>query len=632
MSPAAHDLLELRLREPGDVHVLRRCAQTACRAAGISGSALVRLTTVASEAGEQLLGATGLTARLRLEDIGPHGGAALSVHFGWGDGPSPTSALLSAAARLLDRGTYRAPEATTGTGDATTARTESPARTSPRPPGAPAHALLLAQFLPGHAACSDGLADEVRTALAVPGTAADLIETLRTQNRQLLAALDESQQQGEELRRLNGELEETNAGVLALYRELAGELEETNSGVVALYAELEEKNQELELVQAYRARFWANVSHELRTPVNSVIALAQLLLDPAGDPLSEEQSQQVSLMRASGSTLLALVDELLDVAKAESGRLEPLVADVDLRPLLHQLRGTLRGTAHPEVTLHVPDHRQSSALHTDEVMLTRVLRNILSNALKFTRTGHVRLEIEEHGTDADARFVFRVTDTGVGIPEPEIDRVFEEFYQVRGPHQRGRAGTGLGLPYARRLTQLLGGSLTLSSTLGKGTVVVIDLPARHDRDRAPLATTAPGTSPERALRSVVVVDDDAVFVNTLRPMLARLSENVIHVADSSRAVGVIAREQPDAVFLDLTMPGKDGYTVHAECAAHPAVRHIPVLVLTSLAAEDVDRGRLPGAHTVLHKTRLTLRTLTEALAPSPSRPAPAGDPRKTPQR
>ncbi|MEU5794574.1 ATP-binding protein [Streptomyces sp. NPDC047813] len=574
--PAGHEVFTIALREGSDVIALRRSTQSVCRAAGLTGSPLVRMTTVVSEAGESLLGAPGLTARLCLEGSGT---IVLAVRLGWRGASRPPSRLLDAAGRLLDdSGLRSAPD---GTGQE----------------------LLLAQRTPTPAAALGELALELRGRLAGDDSRADLVETLRTQNHQLLAALEESQHQQEELQRLNAELEETNAGVMALYSELTSELQATNSGVVALYAELEDKTRQLELAHAYKTRFWANVSHELRSPVNSVIALARLLLDSRAEPLTDEQRQQIALVQASGSTLLALVDELLDVAKAESGRLEPQPAATDLRALLHQLRGTLRGTTQAGVALRIPDHIQRAPLVTDEVMLTRILRNVLSNALKFTVEGSVELDITEQEDERGPRLVLTIRDTGVGIPADELDRVFEEFYQVRGPHQRGRAGTGLGLPYARRLTELLKGTLTLDSEVGQGTRVVIDIPALLPPPRE----TAP------VVRSVLVVDDDETWLTGFRALLAELAGSVTVLTDSEAVVAAVEHERPDVVVLDLHMPGASGYQVRRRLADCPATAEVPVIVVTALEPADVDHVRLAPVRAVLNKSRLTPAILAASL-------------------
>ncbi|MFB7032535.1 ATP-binding protein, partial [Streptomyces sp. NPDC056295] len=458
-------------------------------------------------------------------------------------------------------------------------------------------------------------AEHARAALRDSGDLS-MGEELRIQNRQLLQALEESRAQQEELQRLNAELEETNQGVVALYSELSAELEETNTGVVALYAELEDKTRQLRLASEAKTRFWANVSHELRAPVNSVIALARLLLAPDADPLTEEQRQQMSLIAGSGSTLLALVEELLDVAKAESGRLEPHLVRTDLRTLLHQLRGTLRGMARDGVRLDIPDVEDVPELVTDEVMLTRVLRNLLSNGLKFTTAGEVRLTVGTEDRAGRPWFVFTTTDTGIGIAADQQDRVFEEFYQVLGTHQRGQPGTGLGLPYARRLTGLLGGVLTLTSEPGSGTRVRVEIPACPDLASPDAPSGADGVRTD----SLVVVDDDPTFVELLRPVLGRVARKVTEVSVSSRAVDVIRAERPDAVLIDLAMPAPDGYVLLQILARDPETAHIPVVVLTSTDPGDVDRSRLTHARAVLGKTHLTPERIALALALDPAGP------------
>ncbi|MEV6814155.1 sensor histidine kinase [Micromonospora sp. NPDC051296] len=446
MSTAA--LLRMVLRVEQDIFVVRQRGREVAAAVGLEHQDQVRIATALSEIARDLLRAVGGAdvvfavadtadgrrhLRVDLAPVAPLPAGRYQPH-------SP------AVARLVD------------TLSVVTVEGDTVVRMSRRVP--PTAQALTTERLA-----------ELRAQLAesAPGTAE---EELATQNSQLIVALDEVRSQRDELARLNDELAQTNRGVLALYQQLTDELEATNRGVVALYAELDEKSAQLRAASESKSRFLANVSHELRAPVTATIGLARLLGDPASDPLTTEQERQVGLIRSSASDLLTLVNELLDLAKAESGRIEPELTEVDLRAVFGQLRGTLRALpSGPEVELVVEEPAAPATVRTDEVLLAQVLRNLLHNGLKFTTRGEVRLRAQRR----DGNWRLSVSDTGPGIPAELHERVFEEFYQAPGPSRVG--GTGLGLPYARRLVTLLGGTLELASEPGRGSTFTVSLPA-----------------------------------------------------------------------------------------------------------------------------------------------------------
>jgi signal transduction histidine kinase/CheY-like chemotaxis protein len=404
------------------------------------------------------------------------------------------------------------------------------------------------------------------------------LDELRRQNQDLITALEDLKQQKDQLLLLNSELQETNRGVMALYGELSDELEQTNRGVVALYAELDEKSERLRAASESKDRFWANVSHELRTPLNSIIGLTRLLAEPApdGTALDPERLYQVELIRNSGGTLLALVNDLLDVAKAESGQLHMDPAQVDLPALFGRLRGLARPMAEGKpVEVIVSADGVPATILTDEVALTSILRNLLSNGIKYTDHGEVRLSAQVTGP----RLEIRVADTGIGIPAGLHDHVFEEFYQVPGVR---RGGTGLGLPYARRLAGILGGDLTLTSEPDAGTTVLLGLPLR---------TPAVGT--------VLLADDDAAFRGILKSLLGGLADQVIEAENGTQALSLIAANPVDLVLTDLRMPGMDGGALLARLPAP-----VPAIVVTG-----ADVPPPPRAAAVLRKDELTRERL-----------------------
>ncbi|MFI1994713.1 ATP-binding protein [Actinoplanes sp. NPDC020271] len=436
----------MRLRVEQDIFSVRQLGREVARAVGFEAQDQTRVATALSEVGRVLL-AAGPEADVTFT-VEPYGVPTLQVtmaHSAAG-GASRVAEQLQLVGRLVD---------TMEVDDEGAGATVRMARRLPL--GAP---VLTPTRM-----------DDIRAGLAqhVPGTPLD---ELAVQNQQLIAALDEVRAQRDDLARLNAELEETNRGVMALYHQLSDELEETNRGVVALYAELDEKSVQLRAASEAKSRFLANVSHELRAPVTAIIGLGRLLTDSSSDQLTEEQRRQVDLIRGSATDLLSLVNGLLDLAKAEAGRIEPNWSEVDLKAVFGQLRGTLRPLAtRPEVEF-VVEEPAVAVMRSDEVLLAQVLRNLLTNALKFTEAGSVRLSVQPVG----AEIAFVVSDTGTGIPPELHERVFEEFYQVPGSKPVSGRGTGLGLPYARRLAGILGGGLRVDSVPGEGSTFTLQLP------------------------------------------------------------------------------------------------------------------------------------------------------------
>jgi signal transduction histidine kinase len=439
-------LIRTRIRVEQDVFAVRQLGREVARVLGLETQDQTRLATALSEVG-RLLVAEGHetdvaftaaqdgvpTLRVELEHPVPGDAARLAPQ-------------LQQVGRLVD---------TMEVGDGKVGTVVRMSRRLPpsAPPLSPARMDDIREQLAGH----------------VPGTPFD---ELTVQNQQLIAALDEVRAQRDDLARLNAELEETNRGVMALYHQLSDELEATNRGVVALYNELDEKSVQLRAASEAKSRFLANVSHELRAPVTAIIGLGRLLTDDASDRLTAEQSRQVELIRGSAADLLSLVNDLLDLAKAEAGRIEPEWSDVDLKAVFGQLRGTLRPLAtRPEVDF-VVEEPAVLWLRSDEVLLAQVLRNLLTNAIKFTARGSVRLAVARAGDAVE----FTVSDTGIGIPPELHERIFEEFYQVPGSQAVSGKGTGLGLPYARRLVGILGGALRVTSEPGAGSTFTVSLP------------------------------------------------------------------------------------------------------------------------------------------------------------
>jgi signal transduction histidine kinase len=259
-------------------------------------------------------------------------------------------------------------------------------------------------------------------------------------------------------------------------QELRSELEETNRGVVALYAELDMQADQLRQATELKSRFLAYMSHEFRTPINSIRSIARLLIDRVDGPLTEEQEKQVVFIQETAGEFAEMVDDLLDLAKVEAGRVEISPAWFEMVDLFSALRGMFKPVlTNPAVNLVFEEPQDVPKLYTDDGKLSQILRNFISNALKFTMKGEVRVTARLEGDD---RITFSVADSGVGIAPEFHSSIFEDFAQVRSPLQKRLRGTGLGLSLSKKLAELLGGSVGLESEPGKGSVFSVTIPVQ----------------------------------------------------------------------------------------------------------------------------------------------------------
>ena len=573
MTALEGEVLRLTLAHERDVFVARQRGREAAAAVGLENQDQVRVATALSELGRELV----VRGRRAEVVLALSGGTtpALELTVAWRGEIAQVENTegVMAARRLTDHCEV----------------VQDDGRGS----------VQLSKRLPTSAAApTPGRIRQLREQFRRSAAGSELDE-LRAQNQELIRTLESLQARQEDLEAANAELEDTNRGVLALHAELSGELEETNRGVVALYAELDEKSTQLREASESKTRFWSGVSHELRTPINSVIGLTRLLLDPGSEPLGEEQRLQVSMIRDSGAVLLALVNELLDVAKAESGRLEPRLEPVDLDALVQHLMAVLAPLVpEPAVRLTAAVDERTPLLVTDPAMLTAILRNLATNALKFTERGEVRLEAHPEGDDT---IVVCVSDTGIGIPDDHLTRVFEEFHQVPGRLQVRAQGTGLGLPYARRLAELLGGSLTLESRVDVGTTALLRLPV------------AGGPEERTALGRVLVVDDDPAFRSLARRMLGDSATEIVEAGDGATAMRLLHDDPPDLLLLDLHLPPPDGRAVLAAVRADPKLAALPVVIITS-SEVDSSPDEMNALAVVLQKSNLQPDLLAAAAA------------------
>jgi signal transduction histidine kinase/CheY-like chemotaxis protein len=412
-------------------------------------------------------------------------------------------------------------------------------------------------------------------------SSADPLEVLRDQNRELLQSLEEIRRRDEE-----GKL-------------LTQELGDTNRGVVALYAELDERAEQLRKASELKSRFLSHMSHEFRTPLNSVLALSRLLLDRIDGELTSEQERQIGYIRRSTESLLELVNDLLDLSKVEAGKIEVKPVRFVVPALFGALRGALRPLlTSPTVELTFDAADDLPEMQTDEAKVAQILRNLVSNALKFTEKGEVRVTA---WCDQEKQLaIFKVRDTGIGIAPADRERIFEEFSQIDSKLQRNVKGTGLGLPLSRSLAELIGGTIAVESALGQGSVFTLTIPVRYGGDAAPSIIL------DDSRKRVLIIDDDETFRYVLKQIIRNEPRyEVVEAIDGAEGLRRARSENPDVIILDLQMPNVDGFTVLQELNADQRTSVIPLIVSTSLTVDAELKARLPLGTRVISKNLIS---------------------------
>ncbi len=398
-------------------------------------------------------------------------------------------------------------------------------------------------------------------------------------------AIDDVVELNREIARQKRELERQHHELLETHRRLT----DSNRGVIALHAELADKAASLRHNSEVKSRLVANVSHEFRTPLHTILGLSKLLLDSRGTPLSEEQQKQVKFIRTSAEELSAMVNDLLDLSKAEAGKVQLRPEKFTATHFVSSLRGMLMPLV-PEtakVALSFSWPSEELVMETDQGKVAQVVRNLVSNALKFTEKGEVRVALKARGDQLQ----ISVSDTGIGIAPEHLEVIFEEFSQIESALQRRAKGTGLGLALSRRLAEMLCGSLEVESLVGKGSVFTLTIPTVHPEVKELKAIRDRPLDPSRA--PVLVVEDDrkTIFIYEKYLSMAGLQAVPARTIDEARTL--LHDLRPSAIVLDVMLEGETSWQFLADLKRNPATADIPVLVVT--ITNKAQKARALGA-------------------------------------
>lgn len=436
--------------------------------------------------------------------------------------------------------------------------------------------VRFGKLLPPHMVVDRAARARIKTAIARQTSSSPLNE-LQVQNSELLKTLTELRERKAELDRINAELQDTNRGV------------------VALYAELDERADYLRRASELKSSFLSNMSHEFRTPLNSILALTRMLLDRIDGDLTSEQDQQLRYVQKSANELAEMVNDLLDLAKVEAGRLEVKPRTFEVADLFGALRGMLRPLlADNALNLVFEPGQGLPPLFTDEQKVSQILRNFISNAIKFTQRGEVRVLADAQENEIR----FSVRDTGIGISESDLRIIFEEFAQIDSSMQRQVKGTGLGLPLSKKLAELLGGRVEVTSVVGTGSTFSLVIPSvipNADISQTVLSLHIPEREPGK--KFVLIVEDNSETAFIYARYLNAAGFQTFAVSTVEQAKAILTRFLPDVIMLDVMLRSETTWNFLSELKS--TAQGVPVLVMS--VTDDERRVFGMGADAFLQK-------------------------------
>lgn len=391
-------------------------------------------------------------------------------------------------------------------------------------------------------------------------------------------------------------------------RKQANEREQYLREIESINRDLDKNARELALAHdkaveasTSKSQFLANMSHELRTPLNAIIGYSEMLTEDLDESQHPQEVDDLKRIQGAGKHLLSVINEILDISKIEAGSITLHIEEFDVRNEVESIVATVQPLAkqgNNQFNVHY-DNRLGT-INTDITRFRQILLNLLSNACKFSNNGHINLTVTREGHDDVEHIVCVISDTGIGIPEDKLEKIFEPFQQADSSTTREHGGTGLGLTISKRFCEMMGGSIRVESTLNVGTSFYVKLPTQtaaqpdldRPRPRLPDSTnhlhnSTAGTERRRKTSQILVIDDDSSARDLIKRYLEKQGFSILLAENASQGLALAQQTQPDLITLDVMLPGMNGWTVLQKLKRNTATQEIPVIVISIVKEEKM---------------------------------------------
>ena len=367
--------------------------------------------------------------------------------------------------------------------------------------------------------------------------------------------------------------------------------DEVNALISARTSEMETSRDEARDANAEKTRFFANMSHELRTPLNAILGYGEMLAEDCEDLGYDDLLPDLKKITSAGSHLLSLINNILDISKIEAGRMELYLTSFEIEGMVDTIKdvtGPLAASNDNGFKVNLQDALGS--MTQDETKIRQCLTNFLSNGFKFTSNGTVTLDVDTFVEEGIEMIRFAVTDTGEGMSEEGLSKVFREYEQAERSTSAKHGGTGLGLPITKKLAEMMGGDVIVTSELGVGSVFTLYVPREcpQDYDEVEGGNSIDNLTEEEKI--VVLIDDDVAMHDLIRRTLSKIGLKLVGAVDSEKGMQIVREMKPKLLLLDVLMPGRDGWSILKECKSDPELKEMPVVMVSQLSQDVLSQS------------------------------------------